>query len=577
MYAQLIVLVCIALIYAATSPLVNSYHFSINEDDATPYHCISDGFSLGTVPGGDSATPSIYDLALIPASFVKSTRFQASGPGSIYHDEGVQFYQLIGLHATFSISQALCVTSVPSVEGSNNAALQHAQIEVPTADLTSETKKASSYCVEDDFIVLDDYGDPGAHYTDTGRIQFPRPDTEDGGRRFQYSRKRASFNAQHMFDLAFPDKTGRSMRGSSAMTDYVHHIAQNMDDRWTNAVQGSHTALELAGFDSFSDDIDEAAAALSELLDTFEKEKEAEDQPLNFGLYTVQQNLFSGDDESSDSGRDLSKIYDRLIESWISCLPHITPGPVRLAKERVIRTIAAELCLSSQVVSLLDRSAQIQSTVQEDEPDLPVYSYPDNASDLSQKFEKQDSLNDLPRFNRGLLTPAQTPSTATSIVSTDNSVYSDGPAEDEAITRLRNYAISTKPQRSLGTAGSSILAHWPSTPGSDPYQYSWEATNIALGRDVEADSDQENSKHRKEAERRRRRTEKFLARLQIDPPGNSSSQKIVPTFGSDPAGPLVASSSQVPEMGYPMTQPANGIFGSRKVHKKHKKQRTKGF
>jgi RNA polymerase I-specific transcription initiation factor RRN6 len=275
--------------------------------------------------------------------------------------------------------------------------------------------------------------------------------------------------------------------------------------------------------------------------------------------------------ESVNGIPDLSDIYDKLVDLWVSCLPRRTPGPARLAKEKLVRIVATELCLSSLGVFIRDKSVILPKPAElQGGSDfiLSVRTKPDSSETVG--FQSTQSSSVVPVLS--LPTPAVTPS----LPSKDSTASFREPAEDEAISRLRGYALSIKSQPPLGTSRSTILAHWPSVPGADPSKYSWEATRKAVVEDEDVNSDEEEALVRqREQDRRRRRTEKFLKRQRVNTIDAASQPLPTLSVGSQPDSAQHPISSQTADL--PMTQPGRGVFGSRLGPKGFKKRRTMGF
>jgi len=274
---------------------------------------------------------------------------------------------------------------------------------------------------------------------------------------------------------------------------------------------------------------------------------------------------------SAEAMPDLSDIYDKLIGFWVSSLPRKTPGPTRLAKEKLVRSVAAELCLSSLGVFIRDKSITLpkQADPQEDTGFvLPVRNKPNSPETMDAK----STQNSLAVPVSSLPTPTPTPS----LPSNDSTASLWELAEDEAIARLRGYTLSIKSQPPLGASRSEILAHWPSAPGADPSKYSWEVSRQSLADGEDINSDQEEALARqREQDRCRRRTEKFLKRQRVNTIDTASQSLPAPVFGSQPDPTQHLISSQNADV--PMTQPDRGAFGSRLGPKGLKKRRTMGF
>jgi RNA polymerase I-specific transcription initiation factor RRN6 len=279
-------------------------------------------------------------------------------------------------------------------------------------------------------------------------------------------------------------------------------------------------------------------------------------------------------DPVTESGKgmpDLSDVYDKLVNLWVSCLPRKTPGPARLAKAKLVRFVATELCLSSLGVFIRDKSVILPRPAESQKGAdfvLAVRAKPDSSETVAGKSTQNSSA--IPLSN--LPTPAVTPS----LPSNDSASSFRAPAEDVAISRLRGYTLSIKSQPPLGASRSAILAHWPSAPGADPSKYSWESSRKAVVEDKDINGDEEEALiQQREQDHRRRRTERFLKRQHVDTIDAASQPLPALDFGSQPDPAQHPVSSQSADV--PMTQPDRGAFGSRLGRKVFKKRRTMGF
>ncbi len=271
---------------------------------------------------------------------------------------------------------------------------------------------------------------------------------------------------------------------------------------------------------------------------------------------------------------DLSNLYDEMAEYWMASLPASVSNVARVARYRVIRQLAIDVCFSSVGISVENKLVSPSGATKENEREgmsLPRFEKDRRISRESSPptfFSSQLAAipDEEPDFR--LPTPAKTPSVYSHATSTSEL------KEDPAITRLRQYAISIKAKPDLGPP--SVLSHWPSKPGADPGQYSYvEAQKVAAAAES---GDEDAHRNRKEEARRRRRTERFL-RQERSRAVEAAAQSMFMPSGSQPAFSRHAPSSQtVNEM--PMTQPELGTFGSRiaqKEKRKSKKPRTAGF
>lgn len=275
-------------------------------------------------------------------------------------------------------------------------------------------------------------------------------------------------------------------------------------------------------------------------------------------------------DESNKTMSDnLSEIYDKCVELWISCLPRQIPGPVRLAVERLARTIATELYLSSTTLLFRHKSVILPETSRSEERvdfTLPVRAKPGSLGQVASQEDLAPSFPPAPRL--------PTPKINASTPLQNHPVKSSEQLEDGAISRLRAYGLKIKTQPSLGARKSAILSHWPRTPGADPSQYSYEASQNAVSSDQdpheESDDDEASIRKRKE-EKRRRREERFLKRERQNTLDASSQQVPTTVFGGSQPGPTALHLAISQSAGVPMTQPDRGLFGSRLGQKKRRK------
>jgi RNA polymerase I-specific transcription initiation factor RRN6 len=271
---------------------------------------------------------------------------------------------------------------------------------------------------------------------------------------------------------------------------------------------------------------------------------------------------------------DSMKVFNQLLENWIASLPLGVSHQARLAKFNIIRQTAVELFLSSIAVSLRNKTLDVSTApIQNDEEDFTrpqkdkYHSTTRESSPVNFSYQMTSSSGNQPHI--GLPTPSQTPSLYS------RPSLAPEVKEDPAISRLQQYAVSIKAKPDFGT--SPILLHWPSAPGSDPTNYSWESKQKV------ADEDQRRAetkrRDRNEEARRRRRTQDFLARETVRAGEPISQPMVVTPSGSQPVVAHSGFSSQTVE-DIPMTQPDRGVFGSRslqKTKKKPKKHRTAGF
>jgi RNA polymerase I-specific transcription initiation factor RRN6 len=330
-------------------------------------------------------------------------------------------------------------------------------------------------------------------------------------------------------------------------------------------------SLELSQEQLMSEELGRAGPILDDFLKSLQTDQEL-DTTETLALSSL--NLCPGIDHSSQDHRSFSEllqVYDQVADHWMASLPSKVSNLSRLSKYKIARRVAVELCLSSIGISLCNKTAQEEQPPAPEVGDivLPIlsktYDLPREDSPLPSSRATQ-SLSQDAGFNVPL--PAQTPS-----LYSHGSSTSQGPTEDPAILRLRQYVTSTKSP--LSFRNSPLLSVWPAFPGTDPADFAWEG----LQEDPAENDDEKNPtrRRRREEARRHRKAKKFLEQ-ETTTARQALSQPISMSFGSQPGIHQHATSSQ-PGKELPMTQPDRGLFGSRAQLgvKRQKKRRAAGF
>jgi len=268
---------------------------------------------------------------------------------------------------------------------------------------------------------------------------------------------------------------------------------------------------------------------------------------------------------------ELLGVYDRVGDYWVASLPLSVSNLSRLAKFKIARKAAMELCLSSISISLRKNQVTKGDLSSQNTHDILLLTSDRNyglSREQSPVFSSQIFGHFSENLNSSLPTPRRTPS----LYSQSSGVSADV-VEDIAISRLRQYADIGSPLLDLPKL--RLLSQWPSTAGADPSEFNAKA--ILDPHETDESGEETEQKKRRE-ESRRRRTEKFLNKQRMGSV-TATSQPAFPFFGSQAEVAHHAASSQsLPEI--PMTQPDRGAFGSRAVHvdkKRQKKRRAAGF
>lgn len=267
----------------------------------------------------------------------------------------------------------------------------------------------------------------------------------------------------------------------------------------------------------------------------------------------------------------LVRIYDQLVGDWLSVLPQNVPGRTRVMKEKVIRSLAVELLLSSFRLK--------SKTAGPLEP--PNGEKADNAQGLmvpSLQPVHAGSFLTLPV--RPHIEDATTRESRQEPPASNAPVVSQSrgstPAALDALASFTNL----HPQRSVSRKAISVLSHW--AVGVDPATYDWQKTM------QEQQTETLRSTTPVRTPKRRVRQRFSQGPGIIDPSSNPTSSPgvtVVREWASQPDNEpprLQIQSSQAAEDDLPMTQLERGTFGGREASKKsiskaRKKKRAAGF
>jgi RNA polymerase I-specific transcription initiation factor RRN6 len=334
------------------------------------------------------------------------------------------------------------------------------------------------------------------------------------------------------------------------------------------------TMLEYLGSSPVLDDIDQNAQELSEYLSEIMADSHLQQ-------FFVQLPAGSGAapliGTSSTTGVNLIDLYDRLANDWLASLPHDIPGRTRIMKEKVIRTIAADIVLS-QVTVLRPTTRRLG------EPSAKTPETSTNESNIDEDdilYGTQDSQLPL---------PPSTPRHRTDVPKSSATVRNDTGRGDEGLSDMHDDAVplfsslasftSFNTDRSLARNVANMLQQWQ--PGTDPSGYTWQR----IGQPSETD-DGLVSQPTTPKRRLRKKTSQTTNVDSSAPPLVTSATPVVRDWGSQPDRnerftSRPPPSSQVFDEDLPMTQVERGTFGGRDAARKNaakarKKRRAAGF
>ncbi|KAK0116979.1 hypothetical protein ONS96_012821 [Cadophora gregata f. sp. sojae] len=547
-------------IISAKNQVVTYYDFQKPQSQGRSSSSGTFSLLLSSDPNGDRNI-LLHSVKFLPCQLMLSAN-HFSGPGPRYAEDGVEFFQLWAITTDLGLLSTLTAVKLHGTKS-------RVVIAPDTKLLLSSRFLGPKFVNEDDdFVVPDEVHSKTMFRNKASHCMLHPPEKDD---------LRFRLNWRRIFQKVFIDKPPEEDLPTHNLDrepglDFPELLSLAADDisqRKDLEEPMSITLAEIIGDLRQNEDLDQASPVLLAFLESLEQEQDPEDR---WRLTVKDRTMGTGimfPKNVESKYPDPLKIFDQLVEYWMTSLPIDVPNLVRHAKFKVIRQLAMDLCLNSIGISLQDKALDHVAKYAPMDHGIVAASFSKDgwltreSSPLvfsSQLLATQDE----PGLT--LPTPIQTPSLYSQATSTS------GIMEDPVIARLRQYAPTIKAKAEFGAStNGSVLSHWPSAL-ADPTEYSYEMAKKAWAAANTGEDDVRSS--RKVKARRRRRTEEFVKA--IEP---AVSRRLTLTAGSQPAIIEKMFSSQgVNEV--PMTQPDRGTFGSRAVQqlkKKPKKVRTAGF
>ncbi|MCJ1275285.1 hypothetical protein MMC21_003086 [Puttea exsequens] len=446
-----------------------------------------------------SDTWRVSALAIMPLVFNRPFGCQPTGLTKAYIDRNIQFYRMSILCNDLTLLEGLFVELEPA-----------SSIELPDVRTRVKLLKTPTTIV-DDFVVPD-----GPLYEESDTQQQTESDPED------------PYDDERTISLTWlTQEVQDNAQKPTTRFDEVLNTIQGVIRR--SAAQGDPSLeilLRLAPTTASIGDIDEASSKFEKLLTDVttiangseELDKAGDIRPLSsVSLSMVRLQSHPRDKQNLR----LSEVYDDLIDTWIVFLPAKIPGRARVALDKLLRNIAANICLAGYLARVGrdpesgDEGRNLETASAGAEMALPVRrrasasnlkkgqtSVSKASSPPASSQRIQDVLIVPPAEHLSLPAPMskQPPQSQSSIVSL--------PAEEATSSkRLQAYASLT-PQPPLPKNLSNLLSHW--NVGDNPSNYNWEAARQALLSD-ESENEAE-ARQRHKAERRRKRQKLDTAR-----------------------------------------------------------------
>ena len=266
-------------------------------------------------------------------------------------------------------------------------------------------------------------------------------------------------------------------------------------------------------------DIDEASQVLEDaLFNRFQKDEIEEQSSKPSQIVPI----YLKPCISDDGVMRLSVLYEYLVAHWLALLPDKVSSKVRLAKEKLARQLAAELCLASIIFrhneQTTEEGMEQKSSVAGNNISSPLQPTVIQESYLKEGQDPNTLVSDShqePRLSPQKLAAAEmtassypalpTPSATPSAVSS-SSAYT---AKSLNCTVLNTYG-HVPATRTLPKALSRCLTTW--NLGENPHAFDGDMAIETVMRPRDADEDNENGMSASERRRLQRRAERLLKR-----------------------------------------------------------------
>ncbi|RKF73840.1 hypothetical protein GcM1_242081 [Golovinomyces cichoracearum] len=542
------------LLISAQCPLIGAYFFGGKTRNSPFPFTLQGTFSLSCFPKENRKALS---ACFTPCKLIlESGSDDTSSLEVQYHKKDVEFYQLWLVTSSLQMVSTLCAIRRFDHKDLSISSLN---VTAPDRKLRNSSHRTARRVSEDSFIA------PEGPFCDDHPIKTPHLPK---GERVDSKRENStSDNLQLRLDWRILFQKVFSLSNEEDPTDsnhtdlkvqstpyYLSLVSSRIKNRIGEGLNSIISIYEICDLDPVSEDLSHVEMVLKDFIDNLYLETGIGSSKC---LVLNEIHAFAGIGSSLELGTapNLTHIFDKLLEQWLTNLPQQVSDGFRGVRFRIIRKIALDIYLSSFGISL--RMKEPSNEIQE-----PVELEVDQ--DLNSQntfFETQSISTQGWKSQEQYLPSSSMPTQSTQL---DNHTSSESFQEDPSISRLRQYAISIKSESIFERP--SFLNDWPSEPGSDPDLYSYEAVIIAS---AQAESGEESSREKVRKQRRMQRLN-----------SQQSSKAAGPVPFVAHTDPHVESNKKMPEFNI-INQSNRKNFGGTGIgadkHKKSKKQRTAGF
>jgi hypothetical protein len=147
-------------LYSCLNSLIMVFQIGLSADDVLVPQSVSDPFMLEVPPdaGQNGAVSGPFlNMSMISLPYIRKTSSILSGPGQLYHQHGVKFFQMFSLFADLSVRESLYSTGVPVSGWSGIVEGRFDPVQQPTSKLKGHlwSRKSSTRVSREGFVVPD--------------------------------------------------------------------------------------------------------------------------------------------------------------------------------------------------------------------------------------------------------------------------------------------------------------------------------------------------------------------------------------------------------------------------------------
>ncbi|KAI9849319.1 MAG: hypothetical protein M1837_004779 [Sclerophora amabilis] len=531
--------VLFVLLFSRMNNLVTVFESSGPSGTLSLPSSVADPFNLLLPRDGDDKESAntqdwrpkcVSSLMMIPLEYSMFPRVMPSGPGQAYLEQGLRFLKMLVLYNDLSVRSCIYAKQNVVADDPTQKRITLDNVQLPTLSLrrSGDAGRSTTRVIADSFVVDDGELEETSESELEGRFGEEQSSKDSIRARqrtknvFDTSDPR-TVDLEWLYEIAFTkgvvrrgdDTEMKATSGREDVDEQIEVLRRSLRGKQETGYQLIETLLELFPARSHVSDIDKMSYGFESLLQSIRHVDDGDGSTSriisnqlisNSSLGILLPPTDDGNQISMAEGITLSKIYDHLVTTWVAPLPKSIPGKARVEMERMIRSTALAIYLSSFGVTLRRSEAS-------ESPDSTLHpaATPDNREEVafhlpvrpkptarpstleerhvspfptrsspgpsSQSLPIDSSQPTLYSSPQGSPLSQPLPSRTRTSSTFSQSLTSSKFSESASSSRLRAYTHLT-PQPALPSTLSTILTHW--SPGADPNHYSYVATSRAL-------------------------------------------------------------------------------------------------